>query len=220
MATRGLAVAMNGARWAAGQGAGFGSFRVCLRRLPVLPDPVHDRDRNLRLAASGVFERRADHHSRDLAASGTGRRAAIEREAVTAKACNVGHYSHLLFSLCARCRAARPLTAAELAHCPGLWIGHLPAVLIQQRRHRLPYLCRAPGPTIRARHVTGRVRAGGTRRRVSRCRSHVASHGRGAAGIRTSKAGPGSSRASRRALFTCADGRPIRLGEFGRWRRR
>jgi hypothetical protein len=47
---------MNSVGWAAGQGAGFGPFRACLRRLPVLPGPVHHRNGNLRLAASGVFE--------------------------------------------------------------------------------------------------------------------------------------------------------------------
>lgn len=34
------------------------------------------------------------------------------------------------------------------------------------------------GPTISARHVTGRVRAQEMRRRVARCRYHAASHGR------------------------------------------
>jgi hypothetical protein len=86
---------MNSARWAAGQAAGFGPFRACLRRLLVLPDPVHDRNGNLRLAAAGVFDRQARRHPRDLTASGTGRRAAIEREAATAKARNVSHYRHL-----------------------------------------------------------------------------------------------------------------------------
>jgi hypothetical protein len=61
-----------------------------------LPGAVHDRDGKLRLAASGVFERQAGRHTRDLTASGAGCRAAIEREAATAKARNLGHYRYLL----------------------------------------------------------------------------------------------------------------------------
>jgi hypothetical protein len=96
---------MNSVGWAAGQGAGFGPFRACLRRLPVLPGPVHHRNGNLRLAASGVFEARAGRHGRDLTAPWTGRRAGIEGEAATAKARNVSHDRHLL-SL-RPCRAGR-----------------------------------------------------------------------------------------------------------------
>jgi hypothetical protein len=55
--------------------------------MPLLPDPVHDLNGKLRLAAPG-FERQARRHTCDLTASGTGGRAAIEREAATAQARN------------------------------------------------------------------------------------------------------------------------------------
>jgi hypothetical protein len=172
---------MSSARWTVGQGVGFGPFRACLRHLPVLPGPAHDRDRNLRLPAPGAFERQACRHGRDLTASGTGRRAAIEREAATAKARNVSHYRHLLslFLLCARCRAARPAVDGSGAGALSRAMDRAPT----RRPDAAASASAAPisaarlGPTIPARHVTGRVRAQEMRRRVARRQSHAASRG-------------------------------------------
>jgi hypothetical protein len=153
-------VVTNRARRSAGQGAGFGLVRVSLRRLPGLPDPVHDPNGSRRLAGPGVFERLPGRHARDLTASGTAGRAAFEREAATAKARNLRH--HPPFSLPFAIPPGRLVPVA-----PSSAMDRAPAAPTRQCRRRLPLSLRRvwPGSTIPVRRVTVRVRTRGIRHR-------------------------------------------------------